>query len=654
MKARVNAGIGRVLRRTLSVRLVLAALCTASPAAGQTFVQIQQLGSSVGPRMTRAWAVANVFGSRIFFQPHGAASYVVDPSGSRYRFAADPVMSRVAYGLDYDWVTAFDGSAMPSTTLQYPVDVDFTGSSLLLIADPGAHRIIVASFNGSSLTALRAFDASLAEYPVSVAWDGGSDPFHVVNAYIADAVHNRVEYWTSSQGSGWVRAWNYGHGGTGTGAFANIAAVCVGHSASSSSATSAFTSNFYVADAGNHRIVWLTRGSSGATWKKAVSLPNGGAPNDCTVDHFGNVYVSDSVNNRIVKYTYSLYQLDTYGTYGTGVNNLNTFAHIKSIHVPFGPTTNGSGQQIWFGEGRIVSAEDWDETSGGVEHWLGVALKSVSASVGGGLAQVNFTTTDHAQVSAWVQTTSGHVVRTLFQNWFQAPGPSGTFWDGQQDDGTPAPSGTYEFVIAVLNAYQCHAGCASSSVSPTFHWNECTLGSGGGGGGGAVPPAAAPPNRGIPRPNLLPWQPPPCTEANPENVALNDGSGTLYVEGHIPGAYALHQSLSAYRGPLFQIEGSASPHDVASTDAVQSVRANGITVLRMDVPRDGAGVPITVRVYDLSGRLVRTLVHKAVAPGSYEIGWDGLDDKGMRSLPGVYIAVMSTRAYTASQRLIVK
>ena len=46
--------------------------------------------------------------------------------------------------------------------------------------------------------------------------------------------------------------------------------------------------------------------------------------------------------------------------------------------------------------------------------------------------------------------------------------------------------------------------------------------------------------------------------------------------------------------------------------------------------------PVTVRVHDVSGRLVRTLLSRSVEPGDHRVIWDGKDGEGRRVSPGVY------------------
>ncbi len=48
----------------------------------------------------------------------------------------------------------------------------------------------------------------------------------------------------------------------------------------------------------------------------------------------------------------------------------------------------------------------------------------------------------------------------------------------------------------------------------------------------------------------------------------------------------------------------------------------------------------TIRVYDLSGRVVRTLVDGDAEPGEHKVVWDGTTDAGQRAASGVYFVKM--------------
>ena len=52
--------------------------------------------------------------------------------------------------------------------------------------------------------------------------------------------------------------------------------------------------------------------------------------------------------------------------------------------------------------------------------------------------------------------------------------------------------------------------------------------------------------------------------------------------------------------------------------------------------------PVTLRIYDGRGRLVRTLVDGHLAAGRHEELWDGRDDGGRGAASGVYHYVLKT------------
>ncbi len=76
-------------------------------------------------------------------------------------------------------------------------------------------------------------------------------------------------------------------------------------------------------------------------------------------------------------------------------------------------------------------------------------------------------------------------------------------------------------------------------------------------------------------------------------------------------------------------------------------RAPEGTVVSLAVPRSG---PVKLQVYDLRGRLVRTLQTGPLAQGLHRLAWDGTDDAGRRIPAGVYFA----RLQAAGVRLVQK
>lgn len=72
-------------------------------------------------------------------------------------------------------------------------------------------------------------------------------------------------------------------------------------------------------------------------------------------------------------------------------------------------------------------------------------------------------------------------------------------------------------------------------------------------------------------------------------------------------------------------------------------------VLRYHVPRPA---PVAIRIFDVAGRLVSTLVDGHEKPGRYVAEWNGMDNLGRHVSQGVYFARMESGVFTATQKTI--
>ena len=137
------------------------------------------------------------------------------------------------------------------------------------------------------------------------------------------------------------------------------------------------------------------------------------------------------------------------------------------------------------------------------------------------------------------------------------------------------------------------------------------------------------------------------------------------VEGAEPGHYAYLDPTVAARTTYWyrlvsvdadgsQVFGPIEASSVAPTRLVlypaQPNPFNPATVLRVDVPSPG---PVFLRVYDVSGRLVRTLEDgRMLAPGARSYTWDGRDDAARGVASGVYIVLLESLGRTDAQRIV--
>jgi hypothetical protein len=75
----------------------------------------------------------------------------------------------------------------------------------------------------------------------------------------------------------------------------------------------------------------------------------------------------------------------------------------------------------------------------------------------------------------------------------------------------------------------------------------------------------------------------------------------------------------------------------------------GGTEIGFAVPARGR---VTVAVYDVTGRLVATLVDGVVPAGRRSVSWDGTDAEGNKAANGVYFCRMQTESFRASEKLV--
>lgn len=91
------------------------------------------------------------------------------------------------------------------------------------------------------------------------------------------------------------------------------------------------------------------------------------------------------------------------------------------------------------------------------------------------------------------------------------------------------------------------------------------------------------------------------------------------------------------------------PHELSFALASRNP-VRGPATLRLAIAEAS---PVSVRLYDAAGRVVRTLENAERPPGRYTLTWDGTDGAG-RSVPsGLYFARLSAQGREVTQRLVV-
>jgi hypothetical protein len=76
---------------------------------------------------------------------------------------------------------------------------------------------------------------------------------------------------------------------------------------------------------------------------------------------------------------------------------------------------------------------------------------------------------------------------------------------------------------------------------------------------------------------------------------------------------------------------------------------NPVTTIKFDMKEKGL---VTLKIYDVAGRLVRTLADDVRDAGAYSIVWDGRNNSGAEIASGIYFYKMETTGFLATKKLV--
>ena len=76
---------------------------------------------------------------------------------------------------------------------------------------------------------------------------------------------------------------------------------------------------------------------------------------------------------------------------------------------------------------------------------------------------------------------------------------------------------------------------------------------------------------------------------------------------------------------------------------------NPNTVISFSIPVENH---IMISVYDISGKLVNTLIDYNMGPGYHSVSWDGKDSNGLSVSSGLYVYTLSTKNISLSGKMM--
>jgi len=135
--------------------------------------------------------------------------------------------------------------------------------------------------------------------------------------------------------------------------------------------------------------------------------------------------------------------------------------------------------------------------------------------------------------------------------------------------------------------------------------------------------------------------------------------GTTYLDGDVlPGvSYGYSVTAVDYSGnesPLAQAVSVTAPSVPAVATRLLAPFPDPClsdVVLRYEIAGDGSWGAL--KIFDISGRLVRDLNEGRMEPGQYAVVWDLKANDGERVAPGVYVCVLSSKNLNSAKKLAV-
>ena len=130
------------------------------------------------------------------------------------------------------------------------------------------------------------------------------------------------------------------------------------------------------------------------------------------------------------------------------------------------------------------------------------------------------------------------------------------------------------------------------------------------------------------------------TTGQAEGGNLSGGPYTLrggFKQGSLTSTDARPPDETDGSALVFRLQGTSPNPFAASTSIAFSM------ALESDV---------RLRIYDLSGRVVRTILDRQLGAGRHQVVWDGTDDHGHQVAHGIYFMRLHAGSFEASKKLV--
>ncbi len=117
--------------------------------------------------------------------------------------------------------------------------------------------------------------------------------------------------------------------------------------------------------------------------------------------------------------------------------------------------------------------------------------------------------------------------------------------------------------------------------------------------------------------------------------------------------FAISLTTSATGGQSKASNMPSSEQPVRPRQTFLTVRQGASSSVTLDFELATSG-PVTLRIYDVTGRVVRDLAHRTFEAGAFSHAWDGRSNSGSRVSAGIYFVRLSAGSVALNQRVVLR
>jgi|GEM_PF-5405657 len=129
---------------------------------------------------------------------------------------------------------------------------------------------------------------------------------------------------------------------------------------------------------------------------------------------------------------------------------------------------------------------------------------------------------------------------------------------------------------------------------------------------------------------------------------LRGGWGLTYAGGYLwasdPSRDMIYKISPVSTGSTDRPPDSPMPEAFSLSQASPNPFGN-VTTIRYGLPAESH---LTLRIYDISGKVIKTLVSNYQKPGYYTVDWHGKDESDRKVASGIYFCTVQIRAHSGT------